>query len=41
MLNSSVFNYKSLQIIHRHFVLVVEEREDGWGGENDALTRFL
>lgn len=32
LLNSSVVNYKSLQIIHRHFALVVEEKEEGWGG---------
>lgn len=41
VLNSSVVNYKSLQIIHRHFalVVVVEEKEEGWGEKGRAAER--
>lgn len=41
VLNSSVVNYKSLQIIHRYFALVVVEKEEGQGGRGRAAERVV
>lgn len=43
VLNSSVVNYKSLQIIHKYFslVVVVEEKDEGQGGRGRAAERVV
>lgn len=44
VLNSSVVNYKSLQIIHRLFALLVVEKEEAREREEElqsCLTKFL
>lgn len=40
VLNSSVVNYKSLQIIHRLFALVVVEKEEARGKRGRAAELF-